>query len=222
MKPTSTRSRSAVARPVGSVFAGLAIGMLLCAATGVLLQWWWPQDLDRGSVLALVVSAGISGTIGAGLIAWGRGAESVFLSRRDAILAVALIWFGSGVLGGLPFVLHSGIAPIDAFFEAVSGFTTTGATIVEDIEGTLARPILLWRSLMQWLGGMGIVVLFVAVFPNIGAGGKHMFGEEVPGTTSEGLRPRIAETSRVLWQFYAFFTALEVLCLYLLDMSLFE
>lgn len=222
MKPTSTRSRSAVARPVGSVFAGLAIGMLLCAATGVLLQWWWPQDLDRGSVLALVVSAGISGTIGAGLIAWGRGAESVFLSRRDAILAVALIWFGSGVLGGLPFVLHSGIAPIDAFFEAVSGFTTTGATIVEDIEGTLARPILLWRSLMQWLGGMGIVVLFVAVFPNLGVGAKHMFRSEVPGPTAEGLQPRIAETSVILWGLYAAFTLAEILILWALGMSLFD
>jgi hypothetical protein len=80
------------------------------------------------------------------------------------------------------------MAPVDAFFESVSGLTTTGATVITDIEVRLSRPLLLWRSVIQGLGGMGIVVLFVAVFPNVGVGGKHMFRGEVPGTTAEGLR----------------------------------
>jgi len=110
----------------------------------------------------------------------------------------------------------------DAFFESVSGLTTTGATVIVDIEGRLSRPLLLWRSLIQWLGGMGIVVLFVAVFPNLGAGGKHLFRGEVPGTTAEGLRPRIAETSFTLWKLYGAFTIFEIALLKLLGLDLFD
>jgi len=110
----------------------------------------------------------------------------------------------------------------DAFFESVSGLTTTGATVIADIEGRLPRPLLLWRSLIQWLGGMGIVVLFVAVFPNLGAGGKHLFRGEVPGATAEGLRPRIAETSFTLWKLYGAFTILEVALLKVLGLDLFD
>ncbi len=111
---------------------------------------------------------------------------------------------------------------VDSFFESVSGLTTTGATVVADIEARLSRPLLLWRSLIQWLGGMGIVVLFVAVFPNLGAGGKHLFRGEVPGTTAEGLRPRIAETSFALWKLYTALTLLEIVLLKVLGLDLFD
>ena len=83
-----------------------------------------------------------------------------------------------------------GVFEDDAFFEAVSGFTTTGATVIGHIERDISRPLLLWRALTQWLGGMGIVVLFVAIFPNIGVGGKHLYRSEVPGPVAGGLRPR--------------------------------
>jgi trk system potassium uptake protein TrkH len=144
------------------------------------------------------------------------------ISRREALLAVSLIWIAAGACGAVPFMLGAGMSAADAFFESVSGLTTTGATVIDDIEGRLSRPLLLWRSLIQWLGGMGIVVLFVAVFPNLGAGGKHLFRGEVPGTTAEGLRPRIAETSFALWRLYGAFTILEIALLKVLGLDLFD
>ncbi len=218
------RDYRSVAKPVGAVVMGLGAAISFCALIGYLFNGFQPPEDGRklGGELELTVVAG--GAVAVGLLLYGVGKryEMPMFGRREAVLSVALIWMSAGVLGSMPFVVVAGMSFPDALFESISGLTTTGATVVTDIEGSLPRVVLLWRSLIQWLGGMGIVVLFVAVFPNIGAGGKHMFGEEVPGTTAEGLRPRIAETSRVLWQFYAFFTALEVVALYLLGMSLFE
>ncbi len=203
---------------------GLAVFIALCALVG------WLFDLTsgarelavRGGHWALLGTSGLTLFTGGGLYAYGQRHATDFVSRREAVLAVALIWAAAAVFGALPFLVEASMSVPDALFESISGLTTTGATVITDIEGTLSRPLLLWRSLLQWLGGMGIVVLFVAVFPSIGAGGKHMFGEEVPGTTAEGLRPRIAETSRVLWQFYFAFTLLEIGALYALGMSPFE
>ncbi|MGB5546058.1 MAG: potassium transporter TrkG, partial [Polyangiales bacterium] len=144
------------------------------------------------------------------------------ISRREALLAVSLIWIAAGACGAVPFMLGAGMSVADSFFESVSGLTTTGATVIGDIEGRLSRPLLLWRSLIQWLGGMGIVVLFVAVFPNLGAGGKHLFRGEVPGTTAEGLRPRIAETSFALWKLYGALTIIEIALLKILGLDLFD
>ncbi|MBN2799710.1 MAG: TrkH family potassium uptake protein [Deltaproteobacteria bacterium] len=222
MKKATTSPLLSIARPVGALFVGLAISMAFCVVAGALLQWWDPVTGDVGSFLPLSVSALITGGTGGAMLALARRAGSPSLTRQEGILAVAAIWIGAGIFGGLPFVLGAGVHPVDAFFEAVSGFTTTGATILVDIEGTLSRPLLLWRSLMQWLGGMGIVVLFVAIFPNLGVGAKHMYRSEVPGTSAEGLQPRIAETSITLWGLYAAFTAVQALLLWALGMSLFE
>ena len=218
------RDYRGVFRPVGAVVLGLGGAIALCAVVGLAFN---VVDGDAfrgrpGGELALLVSALMTATFGAAMYIFGGRHSTGTLTRREAILSVAMIWVAAGVFGALPFILGAGLSISDAFFESVSGLTTTGATVITDIERGLSRPLLLWRSLIQWLGGMGIVVLFVAVFPNIGAGGKHMFGEEVPGTTAEGLKPRIAETSRVLWKLYAALTAVECLTLYLLDMSLFE
>jgi trk system potassium uptake protein TrkH len=206
-----------VAQPVSAVVGGMALFMAACALAGFFMAAvGYARPLDAGGPEALLVSASITVLLAAVGWRFGRpelGAPPPRLSRRDATLAVALIWLGSGVFGGLPFVLGARLSPVDAFFEAISGFTTTGATIVADIEATLSRPLLLWRSIIQWLGGMGIVVLFVAIFPNVGAGGKHLFRSEVPGPTAEGLQPRITETSITLWKLYAALTALEAVVL---------
>lgn len=214
----------AVARPLGTVTLGLAVGMLVCAVTAPLWNWLegGPRPQDQGAAVGLIASGLLTLVVGGGLWAHGRRAATLPLGRREAILVVAAIWVFCGLFGGLPFVLDAGLAPDDAFFEAVSGFTTTGATVVGDIEGTLSRPLLLWRALTQWLGGMGIVVLFVAIFPNIGVGAKHLFRNEVPGPTAGGLRPRIAETSTVLWRIYGALTVVEILLLKLFGMSWFE
>lgn len=205
-----------MARPVGVVTAAMGVAMGLCALFGGLWDGSW------GEATGVAVAGTITLAIGSWMAWVGRGGEGVALRRREATLVVALIWLGAGVFGGLPFVIASGLDPIDATFEAISGFTTTGATILTDIEGTMSAPVLLWRSLIQWLGGMGIVVLFVAIFPNLGVGGKHMYRSEVPGHSAGGLVPRIRDTSETLWLLYSALTAAEVLVLWLLGMDLFE
>ena len=220
---SNRRDYRGVIRPVGAVVMGLGVAIGLCAWVG---GSWDRLDPDpskpTGGVFELSVSALVVIAFGVLLYRYGKEHSLVRVTRRDALLAVSLIWVAAGVCGGLPFMLAAHMSPTDAFFEAVSGLTTTGATVITDIETRLPRPLLLWRSLIQWLGGMGIVVLFVAVFPSLGAGGKHMFRGEVPGATAEGLKPRIAETSFALWKLYAALTALEVLLLSLLGMDVFD
>ena len=202
---------------------GLAVGIGLCAAIGAVWDALAPDPMrPQGGVTALVASAAIVFIAGMAVFRYGKGYVNDHVSRREAIVAVSLIWVAAGAGGAIPFVLGANMSLTDSFFEAVSGLTTTGATVVDNIEGTLTRPLLLWRSAIQWLGGMGIVVLFVAIFPNLGAGGKHMFRGEVPGATSEGLKPRIAETSLTLWKLYAAFTVLLIAILSLLGMELFD
>lgn len=248
---SSWRDYRGVFYPVGAVVMGLAWAMVLCAIAGYLFDLADPPPptMHTGGEEALFVSAAITLLCGWAMSRYGRRFNTGELNRREAVLAVALIWVACGVFSGIPFVIGiapvpseatlatpaaelppkpdwtlqaDGLSPPAAFFEAVSGLTTTGATVITHIERRLSRSIMLWRSLIQWLGGMGIVVLFVSIFPNIGTGGKHMSAREVPGTSSEGLRPRIAETSRVLWKFYTAFTVLEILALYALGMSLFD
>lgn len=203
---------------------GVAFAQALCAGAGFAFEWG-VDELDEhtvADVAGLSVAAVLTGAIGAFLFLYGKRFARETLTRREAVLAVALIWLMAGISGGIPFVAAGDLSPVDAFFESVSGMTTTGATVIGHIERDLSRPILLWRSLIQWLGGMGIVVLFVAIFPSVGAGAKHMFKGEVPGTSAEGLKPRIAETSFTLWKLYAGFTAIEAVLLYLLGMTPFE
>lgn len=151
----------------------------------------------------------------------GRGAPDE-IHRKDALGVVALTWLCLGVLGGLPLVLEGSITdPMGALFEAVSGFTTTGATVVGDVDG-LSRATNLWRCLMHWVGGMGIVVLFVAVFPILGVGAKHLFRSEVPGPITEGLRPRIKQTALALWWVYGSLTALATALLMVAGMPLYD
>lgn len=202
---------------------GVGVAIAGCAAVGMLWDWLDPSPtIPRGGGLACLVAAAIALVAGFGIFYWGRDHVKASLTRREALLSVALIWVGAGVFGGLPFVLGAGLSPPDAFFEAVSGFTTTGATVITDIEARLSRPMLLWRSMTQWLGGMGIVVLFVAVFPSLGAGAKHMYRGEAPGAQADGFRPRIAETSMTLWKLYALFTVAEIALLAAFGMDFFE
>ncbi len=220
---TQSRDFRGVIRPVGAVVSGIGVVMGLCAGVGMLWDRLAPSPTSpQGGAWELALSALIVSALGLTAFLYGRRFVSDRISRREALLAVSLIWIAAGVSGAIPFILGAGMAPHDAFFESVSGLTTTGATVITDIEGRLSRPLLLWRSLIQWLGGMGIVVLFVAVFPNLGAGGKHLFRGEVPGTTAEGLRPRIAETSFALWKLYGALTIIEIALLKLLGLDLFD
>jgi trk system potassium uptake protein TrkH len=210
-------------RPVGAVMSGIGVMIALCAGAGLLWDELAPDPRrPQGGAGELVLSAVIVSIVGLAAFLYGRRFVPERISRREALLAVSLIWVSAGVCGAIPFMLGAQMSAADSFFEAVSGLTTTGATVITDIEGSVPRPLLLWRSLIQWLGGMGIVVLFVAVFPSLGAGGKHLFRGEVPGTTAEGLRPRIAETSFALWKLYAALTLLEIALLKLVGLDLFD
>jgi len=144
------------------------------------------------------------------------------LSTREGFMMVVLGWTFSSALGALPFYL-SGTIPsyTDAFFETVSGFTTTGATILTAIE-SVPRSMLFWRSLTHWLGGMGIVVLTVAILPVLGIGGLQLLKAEAPGPSVDKITPRIAQTAKVLWYIYLGMTFLETTLLYLGGMDLFD
>ncbi len=220
----STPLARVVARPFGAVVTGLAAAMAVCAAVGLgyELAGAARPGVDDGAVLRMLVACATTGLLGALSWRYGAGVPSEGLRRREAAAVVTAIWFGVGVVGALPFVIGAGLGPLDAVFEATSGFTTTGSTVVTDIEGTLSRPVLLWRSMIQWLGGMGIVVLFVAVFPSLGVGAKHLYRSEVPGHSAEGLQPRITETAVALWRIYLGLTVVLAVILGLLGMDPFE
>ena len=112
---------------------------------------------------------------------------------REGFAIVALGWLAAAVFGAIPFMLD-GISPINAIFESMSGFTTTGATVLLDIE-VHSRSILFWRSLTQWLGGMGIIMLFIAILPKLGVAGRQLFRAEAPGPTEDKIKPRIRGNS---------------------------
>jgi trk system potassium uptake protein TrkH len=136
------------------------------------------------------------------------------IERADGFSIVAFTWLLVPLLGAVPYVFF-GWSFLDAFFEAMSGFTTTGATILEEIE-ELPKGVLLWRSLTQWLGGMGVIALFIAILPRLEVGGSQLFEQEFPGPMPERLRPRIKTTARLLWGIYVAFTAAEIALLYFL------
>jgi len=143
-------------------------------------------------------------------------------SHRDGVAIVTLGWISAGFFGALPFWLHEAFPSFsDAYFEAISGFTTTGASILTNVE-LLPKSILLWRSTIQWLGGMGIIVLSIAILPFLGVGGMQLYKAEVPSPVVDKLKPRIAETAKLLWKIYVSITALEVVLLCLGGMSIFD
>jgi trk system potassium uptake protein TrkH len=139
---------------------------------------------------------------------------------RDGFLVVAGSWLLVSLLGALPYLI-SNLAPADALFESVSGFTTTGSTVIGDT-GQVKRSLLLWRSMTQWLGGMGIILFTIAILPLLGIGGMQLFKAEVPGPVADKIQPRLAGTARLLWGIYVGLTAAEWLALKLAGVSGFE
>jgi trk system potassium uptake protein TrkH len=195
---------------VGLLLLWTAVAMLPPAAFGFF------EGLAMPWVVAVVSTAFAGG------ILWLFTPKRISINRREGIAVVGLGWLAVVIFGSIPF-LSTGIAPTvaGAIFESVSGFTTTGATIFPNIE-ILPKSILLWRSISHWLGGMGIIVLGVAVLPLIGMGGAQLFRAEVPGIATDRLKPRIATTARLLWGVYALLTAVLLVAYLLLGMSLFE
>lgn len=141
---------------------------------------------------------------------------------RDGFALVAVSWFFVSLFGALPFILSGAIpSVIDAFFETVSGFTTTGSTILKEIEG-LPRGILFWRSFTHWMGGMGVLVLMLAVLPKAGASTVHIMQAESPGPTVSKLVPKIGQTAKILYGIYIIFTFIQVILLVIVGMPLYD
>ncbi|MEM8738365.1 MAG: TrkH family potassium uptake protein [Planctomycetota bacterium] len=211
-----------VFRQLGLLMLVLGIGMGLIAA----LEWGYWTFFGRADlaetlgVRAMGLAALIGTALGGVLFVGARGAGVQLMNRREAMLLVALSWFIGAAVAAMPYWvwgIAGGGSPdpgadphpfrgfVPCYFEAMSGLTTTGATVLSDIRA-LPNSLLLWRATTHWLGGLGIVVLFVAVLPTIGVGGKRLFNVEAPGPQQQGVRPRIRETARVLWIIYTAIT----------------
>ncbi|TGC07029.1 TrkH family potassium uptake protein [Methanolobus halotolerans] len=139
---------------------------------------------------------------------------------REGFAIVAFGWLTAAVFGSIPFILV-GIDPLNALFESMSGFTTTGATVLQDIE-THSKSILFWRSMTQWLGGMGIIMIFIAILPKLGVAGRQLFRAETPGPTEDKIKPRIRGTAKILWTVYIAISVLEMVLLKLAGMSYYD
>ena len=168
----------------------------------------------------ILLSSGI--TAGAGFLLLRSTSLTQELRVREGFAVVSFAWLLFSIFGSLPFLLTGAIPNVtDALFETVSGFTTTGASILTDIEA-VSHGVLFWRSLTHWIGGMGIIVLTLAVLPMLGVGGMQLYKAEVAGPTADKLTPRIAQTAKILWGVYIALTAIQTVLLVVGGMSLFD
>ena len=197
---------------------------LLGVVVSLWMSWpiFWAAIDGSDDLIPLFYSMVFGLAISSVFLLLGRGKKAGDMGPREAFAAVGLSWFLVSAIGGLPFWLHGTLPTYtDAFFEAASGFTTTGASVLIDIQ-SVPRGILFWRSLTHWLGGMGIIVLGLAILPMLGVGGMQLYKAEVPGPVPEKLTPRIQHTALLLWEVYVLLSALETGLLFLGGMNLFE
>ncbi|MEE2674479.1 MAG: TrkH family potassium uptake protein [Myxococcota bacterium] len=175
---------------------------------------------ETGGTLGFLVGAGVTALAGVACRYFGHAEGDLF--RREGVLIVVGSWLFASLSGAIPYLVSGAISsPIDALFESASGFTTTGASILVDIE-SLGSGLLFWRSLTQWLGGVGIVVLFVALLGELGPGARFLFRLEVPGPKAEILHARVRETALTILRIYLVMSALEVVVLLLCGLSLYD
>lgn len=193
---------------VGSLLAVVSLSLLVPAALAL-------YDGDALAPFLVPFAGGLA--VGLALRRLAAGARP--LRAHDGFLAVALVWLAAAVLAAVPYMIEGGdvSSPVDAFFESMAGVTATGASNMLDIESH-GRAILFWRSLTQWLGGLGIIVLVLAVLPRLAVGGRQLMTREVPGPQFDKLAPRMRDTAKRFWLLYAFFTGLEILILWILGL----
>jgi len=179
---------------------------------------WFYHEADFG---AWIASCGVTWLSSWWMLAAGRNAEKR-VGEREGYIIVAAVWIVYSLFGMLPFWLSGALPDItDAWFETMAGFTTTGATVIRDVTA-MTHSILLWRSLMQWIGGMGIIVLSVAILPMFGLGGMQLYSAEVTGVSYDKLSPRIADTAKHMWITYIGLTIGEGLLLWIFGMGRFD
>ncbi len=194
--------------------------LLLFLAAALVVPIPFSLFYQDGAAWSFVASSLVCLVLGLALFRGCRSGKE--LSLREGFAIVTFGWGLFALFGALPFSLSGAIPSyLDAVFETMSGFTTTGSSILTDIE-SLPKSVLFWRALTHWLGGMGIIVLSLAILPMLGVGGMQLFKAEVPGPTTDRLKPRIQDTAKLLWGVYVLLTALQTLLLMLGDMSFFD
>jgi trk system potassium uptake protein TrkH len=199
---------------VGVLTFFFGLTMTLSLAVGI----YYNDHSAPPILLSILITVIFGGVIFIGL----KGAKAEVISQREGMAIVFLGWTAVGVFGALPFYLgNEYLSFSDALFESVSGFTTTGASILTDIE-RMPKGFLFWRSFIQWLGGMGIIVLSLAILPFLNVGGMQLFKAEVPSPVPDKLKPRIKETAVILWKVYILLSAAQVILLMLGGMNLYD
>ncbi len=195
------------------VLYSLAIAQLIPLA-------WCLHPFDRNGATGLLVGAAAAAVFGTVFRLVGRTDGELY--RREGVLVVVLAWLFASVTGAIPYLASGAIAlPTDALFESVSGFTTTGASILADIEA-LPAGLLVWRSMTQWLGGIGIVVLFVALLSELGPGARFLVKLEVPGSNNEIMHARVREAARSLFLIYLGLSVAQLVLMLLFGATLFD
>jgi trk system potassium uptake protein len=189
-------------------------GFMLAAPLAVSLLYGETRDAAGFAV------TGIATVLAGHLMRQGRRGVDDELRRVEALAVVSGTWLVAAVAGAGPY-LWVGVTPVDAFFESMSGLTTTGATIFEDF-GAYGRGVFFWRALTQWLGGMGIITLFIAVLPRLAIAGRQLFFAEAPGPTDQKLTPQTRRTAALLWRVYGGLTAAEFAALMLAGMPAYD
>ena len=204
--------------------------LLICKILGTLL-WIEAAFMSLGLILAIchmesdimafAATVGVTLLVGTALRLLGRHATNT-LGRRDAYLLVTIVWIAFAAFGMLPFLIGGYIDHVtDAFFETMSGLTTTGATVIDKVEG-LPHGILFWRSLTQWIGGLGIVFFTIAVIPSFVGGSIKVFAAEATGPIKSKMHPRLTTTAKALWGVYILLTAVCAFCFFIFGMSPFD
>ncbi|NLX27261.1 MAG: TrkH family potassium uptake protein [Lentisphaerae bacterium] len=194
----------------------LVIGLAMIGCAGIS----WLYDEPSNIRWSLIQSGLIAVVSAAGMGWFSRG--DINLSRRDGFGVVTFGWFFATLFGSLPYIFSGVIPhPVSAMFETMSGFTTTGASVLSNLE-EIPHSIHFWRALTHWFGGMGVLVLCVAILPFLGVGGMQIYRAEMPGPSKDRLTPRITTTAKLLWGVYALLTLIEAVLLKLAGMNWFD
>lgn len=198
------------------------IGQLLFIEAGLmalcmLMSFLYCEDDTQAFFIAVVATI-----VGASLMQWAGHGSSDTMSRRDSYLVVTFVWIVFSFFGAIPFVASGYVpSPTDAYFETISGFTTTGASLIDDVE-RLPHALLFWRSLTQWIGGLGIVFFTIATLPSLVGGSVKVFTAEATGPMRTRMHPRLSTTGRWIWGIYSTLTVICAACFYFEGMSLFD
>lgn len=196
--------------------------LLIVLGLAMLVPTWCSLIYSDSSIISFLYSIGITIFVGSVLFLISRkGTDIDYINPKEAMAIVALGWTVISIFGALPFYFDGVVCFSDAFFESVSGFTTTGSSILTNIEA-LSKSLLFWRSFTQWLGGMGIIVLSLAILPFLGVGGMQLYKAEVPSPVPDKLTPRLTDSAKILWYVYILFSIVQVILLMFGGMDLYD